>query len=297
MRIIALSGFMSGYGTPYCTFDHPAFGELAARHLSECGFSTLATVSISSHQRLEDRRRGFEQMAHKLQRPVHHFTCHGMDEHGIDRGLIAQIVEYKPVGIYAVNDAQGAWLREQLLKAEVKIPTDAGILGTGNHRSSCLKREPFLSSIAFPWPLIGHEISRIIHHLVSHSTPPVLNTLRPYRVIARSSTQTPVPADPLVARATNWMTRHLNCKDPLAEACKAMNVSPNTLCRRFKKHLGISPGKYHEQARVARARELLAQTDLTINEISKLSGFRNATYFSTCFKKHSGCTPEDYRMK
>ena len=226
-----------------------------------------------------------------------HFQCHGLDQHGIDRGLINAVTEHYPVGIYAVADGQGKWLRDQLLAAGLRIPEDVGLLGTGDNLMTCCAREPYLSSIAFPWLLIEQEAARTIHHLINHGQLPNLNTLRPYRVIGRESSQARNPTDPLIAQAVKWMEQHLTCSDPLATTATAMGVSVGTLCLRFKKDLGRSPRKHHEYLRIIRATRLLTDSDLSIAEIAKLSGFRDPNYFAVCFKRLRGCTPTELLMR
>jgi AraC-like DNA-binding protein len=44
-------------------------------------------------------------------------------------------------------------------------------------------------------------------------------------------------------------------------------------------------------------RYYLANTDLTINEISDTLGFPNASFFGKYFKQQLGCTPQEYRNR
>ena len=47
--------------------------------------------------------------------------------------------------------------------------------------------------------------------------------------------------------------------------------------------------------RIARARELLADSTLRIHEIAEETGFSDVAHFSRSFKKITGCTPGEYR--
>ena len=63
----------------------------------------------------------------------------------------------------------------------------------------------------------------------------------------------------------------------------------------FKKYTGVSPGQYHLQLRIMRAKELLISTDKSIKEISFELGFQSIYYFSNLFKKKTGVNPSDFR--
>jgi len=63
----------------------------------------------------------------------------------------------------------------------------------------------------------------------------------------------------------------------------------------FKKYTGVSPGQYHLQLRILRAKELLAATDKSIKEISYELGFQSIYYFSNIFKKKEGINPSSFR--
>jgi transcriptional regulator GlxA family with amidase domain len=63
----------------------------------------------------------------------------------------------------------------------------------------------------------------------------------------------------------------------------------------FKKYTGISPGQYHLQLRLIRAKELLISTDQSIKEISYDLGFQSIYYFSRIFKNKLGVSPSEIR--
>ena len=65
----------------------------------------------------------------------------------------------------------------------------------------------------------------------------------------------------------------------------------------FKKSTGSSPRQYHLEIRINKARNLLNQTDLLIEEIADRSGFSSVYYFSRCFKARTGLSPSAYRRQ
>jgi AraC family transcriptional regulator of arabinose operon len=65
----------------------------------------------------------------------------------------------------------------------------------------------------------------------------------------------------------------------------------------FKRHYGTSPMAYFSELRMQRARELLSFTKMSVKEIAAELGFDDPLYFSRAFKKVSGMSPRDYRLK
>ncbi len=80
----------------------------------------------------------------------------------------------------------------------------------------------------------------------------------------------------------------------IAESC---NMSVSHFSREFKKQYGVSPHAYHLSLKVAAAKNLLADTDLSVTGISDMLGFDDPLYFSRIFKKHCGVSPTKYRAQ
>lgn len=81
----------------------------------------------------------------------------------------------------------------------------------------------------------------------------------------------------------------------LINLSKEEGVTPEHLCRSFKKVYGDSPVAYLIKVRLANARKLLLSTDLCINEIRDCCGFVSASYFYSAFKRSEGMAPGEYR--
>lgn len=82
---------------------------------------------------------------------------------------------------------------------------------------------------------------------------------------------------------------------PVAELARAAGYSADHFSRVFLKITGLRPQDFVIQARVARARQLLAESDLTIGMIAEALGFQDIFYFSRQFRRQTGQAPTEFR--
>lgn len=88
---------------------------------------------------------------------------------------------------------------------------------------------------------------------------------------------------------------YMNPSISLDYVAKFANLNPAYLGKIFKDSTGIPFPEYVNKLRLDMAKELLANTNESINRISSLVGFNSTTYFVTCFKKYIGVTPAKFR--
>lgn len=75
----------------------------------------------------------------------------------------------------------------------------------------------------------------------------------------------------------------------------AMHVSLSHLSTVFKQTTGNNLSAYVTDLRMKLAKDLLADMQYSISDISEMSGYSDARYFAKLFKKKVGSTPTEYR--
>jgi AraC-like DNA-binding protein len=81
----------------------------------------------------------------------------------------------------------------------------------------------------------------------------------------------------------------------LKSLAQAAHVSPEYLCRLFRRHLNLGPLECAGLARLERATSLLVHSNLAIKEIADAVGFVSPYHFSNKFRKVYGVSPRAYR--
>jgi YesN/AraC family two-component response regulator len=81
----------------------------------------------------------------------------------------------------------------------------------------------------------------------------------------------------------------------LAACADILRINKSTLSRRFATESGQSFRDTLHQMRIREAKRLLHESDLPLDEISRLTGYSHQTYFNAKFKQQEGCTPLAFR--
>lgn len=83
----------------------------------------------------------------------------------------------------------------------------------------------------------------------------------------------------------------------IEEYAKNRNMSVCWFIRLFKERMGVTPMQYLIYIRINRAKELLKNTNYSVQEISSLVGYEDPFYFSRLFRKQTGRSPSAYRRE
>ena len=82
----------------------------------------------------------------------------------------------------------------------------------------------------------------------------------------------------------------------IEDLSREVALSPYYLIRAFRHVYKQTPHQYLVGQRIARAKELLRNSDLSITEICVAVGFESLGSFSTLFRKVAGVSPLAYRI-
>lgn len=74
-----------------------------------------------------------------------------------------------------------------------------------------------------------------------------------------------------------------------------VGVSRAQLFRKVKALTGLTPNNFIKSIRIKYAAQLLEDEKFQMSEVAFLSGFKEASYFSRCFKEAYGCSPKEYK--
>ncbi len=101
----------------------------------------------------------------------------------------------------------------------------------------------------------------------------------------------------LVEKTCKYLTAHLDTKQMLDDIAYAVGSNRTQLAAVFKKVTGMTVFQWLRTQRLEAAKQLLINTELSIQNIGFEVGYENTANFSTAYKQHFGVSPRNSRIK
>lgn len=118
-------------------------------------------------------------------------------------------------------------------------------------------------------------------------------------MMARPGNIEAVSADEkLLSRLVDVIEEHITDSDFNVNAlCGYMEMSSKQVYRKCVQLLNMTPVEYIRYVRLKKAAVLLEQHKFNVSEVMYMVGFNNHSYFSKCFLKEFGMSPQQYRAE
>jgi LacI family transcriptional regulator len=282
--------------------DGASIARMAIEHFIERGFGNFAYCELTDASGY--RRNCWEQelATRGLAGHVFKVTAAQCDDWilGRDRRRLEDWLRKlpKPVGILAHNDLRGRHLVDACRRLEIAMPDEVAVLGVDNELPHCEMCNPPLSSIVTDSERIGFEAAALLQQLMDGKRPNAMRIFIPSLGIAvRQSSDVTATADIQVAKAVRYIREHAFEGIDVGDVVREVMISRTALDKRFLKALGHSPHEEIRRVRLKRSRELLSESDLTIEAIAERCGFRHGEYLGAVFLQEFGQTPGDFRAQ
>jgi LacI family transcriptional regulator len=300
--VVDLNDLYENLKLPWVGSNHQAIGCLGANHFVERGFRHFAFCGFSNELWAAQRRDGFCAVVEKQNLPIPIFESpwHGSSVSRWDLE-IEHIGKWlkdlpKPIGVMACNDARALHLLNACHQAGLLVPEEVAVVGVDNEEIFCELCNPALSSVAPDAERIGYQAAELLDKLMSSQSSPCQRILiDPVRVVTRRSSDTLAIKDRTVTAAIRFISDQALHGCTVQDVIKHVHASRSFLERKFRQHLKRSPQAEIRRVQSSRIKQLLTETDFTLERISELSGFEHPEYMSVVFKRLFGETPGQYR--
>lgn len=304
LAVVDLSNFLPPLGVPRICSADQAIGRHAAEHFIERGFKFLACCEYRDQYWSQQRREGFVAEAtfakcqcNVFEQPFR-VQAQKWDQ---DQDQLANWLATlpKPMGVFATNDLLGHHVLDACGRADLLIPEQVAVLGVDNDELLCNLTNPPMSSIILDTERIGFEAARKLDQLMQGDTQNYADQevleVPSLGIAIRQSTDVFAVPDPEVARALRYIREQACEGATIQDVLNHMSVSRSWLERSFREHFGRSPKAEIRNVQIARCKELLCMTDLSLESISRLAGFKHPEYMGVVFKRETGMSPGKYR--
>jgi AraC family transcriptional regulator, arabinose operon regulatory protein len=143
------------------------------------------------------------------------------------------------------------------------------------------------------------EMDAFSQKVAMHRQELALNALE--RALLLADTANPQSAmggyDPRVRQAVQYLMANLNDPPSLTSLAELVHLSRSRFARLFEQQVGQPPGKFIEQHRLFRVKQLLEHTRDNLKEIAEEMGYSSPFYLSLRFKACFGVSPQGYRKR
>ena len=113
---------------------------------------------------------------------------------------------------------------------------------------------------------------------------------------AQAADDGPTADEQFMARLAKTIEEHMADEEfSVLALSRLMAMDRTVLYRRMQAATGMSPSAYIKSIRMGVARRLLKDTQLSLADIARRTGFHSVKYFSAAFKDSFGMTPSEYR--
>jgi AraC-like DNA-binding protein len=101
--------------------------------------------------------------------------------------------------------------------------------------------------------------------------------------------------EPLLAEVFGFIEEHYHEPISLRDVARAVNLSRGHLTTVVRRKTGRTVLEWVAERRMAQARRLLVETDLSVEEVGRRVGYVDAGYFVRSFRSTHGATPLGWR--
>ena len=287
---------------PTFTTDNDGIAELAATHFLERGFRHFAYCGREEFVWSIDRGEAFVRRLVSVGKNCSVFsrTKRVAADSDAEIESIASWLRIlpKPVAVLACYDFRGQQVLDACRRAGFTVPDEIAVLGVDNDELLCALSPPPLSSVILNPRRSGWLAAEALDLMMrGKRVPAVVTHVPPLGVATRQSTDTMAVDDVQVAKAVRFIRERACSGIDVSDVLRACPMSRRALELRMKAVIGRTPHAEILRVQIARARQLLAATSLSLPEVAEKCGFRHAEYLSVAFKRETGVAPSEYRRE
>ncbi len=284
---------------PWFETDDAAIAQMAFEHLRERGFRNFAFCGDRRFNWSTWRQEHFERAVR-----AEGGNCIPYEPAGsraADHDETEEIARWirklpKPVGVMACYDLRGTQVLDACRRPAVPVPDEVAVVGADNDELLCELAHPPLSSVIPNTRRTGYEGAALLDTLMSGGKARgETHLIPPLGVATRQSTDVLAIEDQHVSRAVRFIREHACDGINVQDVLHAVPQSRRLLEARIRKLPGRTPHEEILRVQLHRVKQLLTETDLTLEAIAERTGFNHREYLSVVFRREISTPPSRYR--
>jgi len=284
---------------PWFETDDGAIAHLAAEHLMERGFKHFAYAGDDRFNWSKWRCEHFHNCIQAAGREC--FIYKASKHLAGGQNVVDDLAHWirglpKPLGIMACYDLRGQQVLDACRRLRVAAPDEVAVIGVDNDDLLCELSDPPLSSVIPNTHRTGYEAARLLDEMMAgKKAKGETHLIPPLGIATRQSTDVLAIDDRNVARAVHFIRQNACEGIQVKDVLKAVPHSRRLLESQFRKLFGRTPHQEILRVKLNRVKQLLLETDLSLEQIAERAGFAHVEYLSVAFRRELGLPPSKFR--
>lgn len=296
-------------GIPQVETDDRKVAQLAFEHLWDRGFRRFAYCGFKYAHYSESRLRYFRDAVNSAVCSLSVYETHGqrdapitsVEESGVAdaEALSAWLTSLTPpTGIFVCNDIRGQQVLNVCSGLGLAVPDDLGVIGVDDDDAICPLSNPPLSSVRPNAERVGYRAAEILDAMIDGNlVQGAVEFIPPTAIVQRMSTRVIAVDDREVARVCRFIREHACDGIDVHDVAEFTSLSRRQLERRFRTELNRTPHEEITAVQIDRVKQLLRESDMTLEQIAPLAGYSHKERLGAVFKRVCGETPGAYRRR
>ena len=293
--------------SPRVGLDDYEIGQTAAQHLIESGFRRFGYVEIIDAYFSKQRKKGYvdaiEQAGLQLLPDPPLLLRRFQADRATTKITLSRFGNWirqsrSPLGLFACTDDMAARYVNACNQVGFHVPDEVAIVGVDDDEFLCESTTPSISSVSIRAERVGIEAARTLERLLAgQAVSPEPQLIAPGQVRTRQSSDALAIEDDQVAAAMRHIRQNAHRPIEVEDILDCVSLSRRMLEIRFKRHTGLTILQAIRTQHLHRAKNLLAETDLTITRVAQQCGFANSQRLNDAFRKVLNTSPTAYRNR
>ena len=296
-------------GIPQVETDDRAVARLAFDHLWDRGFRKFAFCGFQFAHFSNARLQFFRQLVADANCPLSIYETPSQQNASLTSIEQAALVDEQPIstwlaslepptGLFVCNDIRGQQILNACQALEIAVPDDLGVIGVDDDDAICPLSDPPLSSVRPNAQRIGFRAAEVLQGIMRGVSPAAdVEYVPPVTVVQRLSTEVDAVEDRELARVCRFIRQYACDGINVQDVASFTTYSRRQLERRFRELLGRTPHAEITAVQLAKVKQLLSETTMTLEQITPLAGYSHKERLSTVFKRETGETPGAFRRR
>lgn len=293
---------------PYVATNNHLISKLAVEHFLSLGYHNMAFYGVPDrpdNHWSRERESSFIHWHNELAKetPAPHIYHGFLSSYRNWTKAMNQLEEWlvelpKPVAIFAATDTRARQLIEACRSAELKIPDQVAILGVDDDDIVNVLTGHRLSSVRQGSEYMGFLAAQLLDQQFNNKiVEPMVQVVEPIGIVQNASTDHFAVSDQVVKDAISYIKQHACDGIQATHVLRHLKLSRANVENRFRAHLNSSIHQEIVKVQLAKVKQLLLQTNLTLSDISEKTGYNTVQYMIMVFKKQTQLTPTQYRER